>query len=91
MKPTLAHYRDFLKEKGGGIHYVTLAHSDVAFEEAIASIKKRGYECITSGSFGKNRWFNWKAGGKSPVTFEVLIWPPEQGLPEPDYWYPPKK
>ena len=83
-------YMDFLKEKNGGIHYITLTHSDIAFDDAVELIKERGYDCITSGRFGKNRWFNWKAGEPNPVTYEVLIWPSEQGLPEPDYWYPAK-
>ncbi|MGE0521302.1 MAG: VOC family protein, partial [Candidatus Binatia bacterium] len=66
-------YMDFLKEKNGGIHYVTLTHGDIPWEEVTKRLQQRGYECITTGRYGGNRWFNWKAGEPTPVTFEALV------------------
>ena len=83
-------YRDALDEKGGGLHYITFTHEGTGFEDMTATLESRGLSCITSGRYEKNRWFNFEAGGPEPVTFEVLDWPDDQALPEPEYWYPAK-
>lgn len=82
-------YRDAFDE-GGGLHYVTFTHEDTSFEDMTATLEARGLSCITSGKYEKNRWFNFKAGGPEPVIYEVLDWPADQALPEPEYWYPAK-
>jgi len=84
-------YKDFLEQRGGGIHYLTFTHSGHSFDEMTKELEARGYESITTGGFLRNRWWNFLAGGPNPVTYEVLEWPEDQGLPEPDYWYPPKE
>ncbi len=83
-------YREFFEEKGGGPHYVTFTHEGTDFDDMTAMLEARGLACIMSGKYEKNRWFNFRAGGREPVTFEVLDWPEDQGLPEPEYWYPAK-
>jgi hypothetical protein len=83
-------YQDTLEKKGGSLHYIKYTHEGIGFDDMTAMFKERGLSCITSGRYEKNRWFKFEAGGGEPVIFEVLDWPEDQTLPEPEYWYPAK-
>jgi methylmalonyl-CoA/ethylmalonyl-CoA epimerase len=80
-------YREFLDEKGEGLHHVAVVVDD--FEKVIASLEKHGIGTVMTGKFRESTYAYLDTGPALGFITEILKMPPGFKMPEPDAIYPP--
>lgn len=82
-------YKDWLAAHGEGIQHVAQSCGAMAFDDQIKEFEKRGLSVIQSG-FWRNevRYAYVGSDNLTGVVIELIGWPDNYTLPEPEQWYP---
>lgn len=82
-------FRDFLDERGAGIHHVAADVGDIPWEERVAGLEERGYEEIQGGiAFHGDVPFSYYHNGVAEAPVVEIFQFPDGFDPEPDEIYP---
>lgn len=82
-------YKDWLKQHGEGIQHVAQSCGSLAFEAQIREFERRGLTVIQSGFWRKEvRYAYVSTDDLTGVVMELIGWPENYTLPEPEQWYP---
>ena len=83
-------YREFLDERGEGVHHVCVEYGDRQFEDARAEFERRGCPPLMEGQYKGSTFMYVAAEGPLKTVFEIVKRPKYAGYrrPEPDRWYP---
>lgn len=85
--PTI--FADFLEKHGEGIQHVAYDCNNIAFEDRIAELTRRGFKCVQSGSWmGVNHFAFFGTEADTTTVFETYAFPSDWDYPEPEAWYP---
>ena len=82
-------YKDWLKRHGEGIQHVAQSCGTMAFDEQIREFERRGLKVIQSGFWRKEvRYAYIGTEDLTGTTVELIGWPENYSLPDPEQWYP---
>jgi len=81
-------YREFLEEKGEGVHHVLIENANHSYEETIAEATKKGCPPSMEGHWAGVDFAYLETEGPLKVVLEIFRRPPGHRRPAPDYWYP---
>ena len=81
-------YKEFLDERGEGLHHVLVEHESLDFDAAIKTFTERGCPVLMEGRMGEVRFAYLATEPALKTVMEVVYRPPGFVRPAPDYWYP---
>jgi methylmalonyl-CoA/ethylmalonyl-CoA epimerase len=80
-------YREFLDEKGEGLHHVAVVVED--FDKTVAACEKHGIGTVMTGKFRESSYAYLDTAPALGFITEILTMPPGFQMPKPDAVYPP--
>ena len=81
-------YREFLAEKGEGVHHLLIANGNHSYEETIAEATRKGCPPLMEGHWAGVDFAYLETDGPLKVVLEIFRRPAGVIRPKPDYWYP---
>lgn len=83
-------YREFLDQRGEGLHHVCVEYGERQFEDARAEFERRGCAPLMEGHYKGSHFMYVEAEGPLKTVVEIVKRPKYPGYrrPDPERWYP---